>query len=1093
MTRHVEISKKFTGYALRGILLLTLLLGSTWPAGGQATPYNTNSNFWTPPNNSQVNMAFPQPTSSPGYNVFQVNMALPAPTSSTGSNMWQAPNANAWQQTSIPMPTPSRYTRPTTDQTRWYVENNPYFANVPQPIKEGIIYGGSSVTLSGSYLPGGSPNPLVNQYGQVVPNWYLPSTWTSPQMNWQGVQQNGFVPQTSQSTYSGSAYNTNSNTTSRYSVSPAINAIYQPGYGSPASTSWQPSYSNMPRMANQNQFGTSSKGAAQVAQAHLPSENDLLKAAHQATRASDLHEMADDKIAEAIDHSELARVFLQKDDPERALKEISVADPAAAAGVNPALETEILEIKAAALMSSGNFEEALTVYREVMRQFRVQKDEAGQAETFASLGWTFQALGRDAEAFDAYRGALDKFQSLPNRDGTSRALIGLGSLYGSMGNFQKAMEKYTQASWFASDDQFARILVSAAELLQSNGADIRALTAYRKALSILHPGADHELLGAIYAGIGRSNRSLGRYNEAWSDFKLAETQIRMAGDRRGQAGIIASLAGLSYWMNLTSGQQPDFSEAMADYRTALTMMRETGDREGEIGVLTDMGRVFEAQGKLRNAIDSYCQALGKLEDLRNSARLEEFRINLSNQSENLYSRVVELEVRTHKMNEAFDFSERARARSFLDLLGNTRINPRREVSKEFVALQENLRAENIRLERQLGQEFSKPLPEVDPQRARSLQAQLSAVRERYQQTLDELKISNPNYASFLSVAPLNLREVQQQLGPDVTSLSYFTLPDMTVAFVVTRDGFHAFRLPITQDKLSFAVNTFLDFAGENETRQMATILYRALIAPLRSRLNSHTLLISPYGVLHNLPFGALSPDGTQFLGDSYSITLLPSISAWPYLRSKVNHDVTNALVMANDDVEGLPLLESGRSEADTVASLFGSKPLFGKEASVMTLREHGGEYSIVHLMAHLDSDTQNPRSSHFVLDQDLNIDEVLGLNLQRTDLVVLSGCQSDKGQRTRGDDVVAISRAFMYAGAPSVVASLWSVDDESTRQLMVAFYSHLRDGLSKAEALQAAQKDVRLTFPNPYYWASFVLMGDPGASTKSRAEAVSRP
>jgi CHAT domain-containing protein/predicted negative regulator of RcsB-dependent stress response len=1077
MTRHVEISNRFTAYALRGILLLTLLLGSTWPAGGQATPYNTNSNsnFWTPPNNSPVNMALPQPTSSPGY------------------NGWQAPTANPWPQTSSPMMAPSPNSYPSIDQTRWYINNSPYFANIDPGIKQAMIYSGAgSGLLSSSYLPNGSPNPFY-QNGQVVSNWYVPSTWSSPQMNWQGVQQNGFVPQTSQGTYSGSTFNWNSNTTSRYSVSPAINTNYQPRYSSSAPVSSQPSSLNIARLANQNQFGTSSKGAAQVAQAHVPSENDLLKAAHQATRASELHETADDKIAEAIDHSELARVFLQKDDPDRALKEISVADPAAAAVGNPALETDILEIKAAALMSSGDFEQALTVYREVMRQFRLQKDEAGQAETFASLGWAFQALGRDAEAFDAYNGAFVIFQRLQNREGEARALIGIGSLYGSMGDSQKALREYTQASWFASDDQFARILVSTAELLQSNGADIRALTAYRKALSLMRPDADHGLLGAIYAGIGRSHRSLNRYYEARSDFEQAEAQMKMAGDRRGLAGVIASLAGLSYWVNLTSGRQPNFSEAMAGYGTALTMMRETGDREGEIGVLTDMGRVFEAQGKLHKAIDSYCQGLAKLEDLRNSARLEEFRMNLSGQSESLYSRVVELQVRTHKMTEAFNFSERARARSFLDLLGNTRNNSPQEVSKDFVALQENLRAENIRLERQLGQEFSKPLPEVDPQRARSLQTQLSMVREKYQQKLDELKTSNPYYASFLSVAPLNLPEVQQQLAPDVTLLSYFTLPDMTVAFVVTRNGFHTVRLPITEDNLAFAINAFLDFAGEGETSRLAKILYDTLIAPLRSQLKNRTLLVSPYGVLHNLPFGALSPDGSQFLADSYSITLLPSISAWPYLRSKNNRAVTNALVMANGDVEGLPFLESGRSEAETVASLFGSKPLFGKEASVSTLREHGGEFSIVHLMAHLDNDIQNPRSSHFVLDQDLNIDEVLGLNLQKTDLVVLSGCQSDKGERTRGDDVVAISRAFMYAGAPSVLASLWSVDDESTRQLMVAFYSHLRDGLGKAEALQAAQKDVRRTFPNPYYWASFVLMGDPGTSTKSPVAAVSRP
>jgi CHAT domain-containing protein len=1125
MTRQTEIWIKFRHSLMRVILLLILFNRNIPAAESQTEAFNTASNFWKP-SASRVNMALPQPAS-------------------------------------ILAPLPSPYTQPTMEQTRWYVDNNPYFANVPQLIKEVIISGARANTLSGFYLPGGFPNPLVNQYGGVIPNWYLPCTWTSPQMNWQGVQRNGFLPDTSQSNLTdNTTRNWNLDEPSTYSAFLVADTNYQPGSTSNTRISSQESDGARlfgRRLLARIFLGTAVKGTGElepesryvinpgeaeypvsvflkwqkaptskwcyeadnssaipslpsgvticptrgIAHAHIPSRNDLLNA-RETARASALRENADGKIAEAIDHSELARMFVQKGDPEQSLREINLTDPAAVEGGSRALEADKLEIKAAALMSSGDLEQALAVYREVMHRFRLQNDEAGQAETFVSLGWVLQALGRDDEAFNAYREASDRFQSLSNRDGTARALIGLGSLYSSMGDSEKAVQKYTEASRFSSDDRFARILVSYAELLQSEGSQARALIAYRDALSRLHSGGDHRLLGAIYAGMGRSARALDQYIEARQHFEAADTQMNLAGDRRGQAGVLASIAELDYWTGLElnhwtglsgirSIQLNTFARAMAGFTNALALMRETGDREGEIGVLTDLGRLFETEGELPRALDSYCQALDKLEDLRNSARLEEFRINLAGQSESLYSRVVELKVRTHKMKEAFNFSERARARSFLDVLGNTRNNSPGEVFTDLVTSQESLRAESTRLERQLGQESSKPLTAVDSKRARSLQTQLSAVKEDYQQTLGRLKASNPAYASFLSVSPLNLVQVQQQLGPDVTSLSYFTLPDMTLAFVVSGNSFDAFKLPVNQDKLVLAVSTFLDFAGEEETREMAKTLYNMLIAPLRSQLTNRTLLISPYGVLHNLPFGALSSDGEHFLADSYTIALLPSISAWPYLRSTNKHEVTNALVMANEDVEGLPLLDSGRGEANAVASLFQSKPLFGKAASLTTLREHGGEYSIVHLMAHLDHDMHNPRSSHIVLDQDLNIDEVLGLNLQKTSLVVLSGCQSDKGERTRGDDVIALSRAFMYAGAPSVVASLWSVDDESTSQLMVAFYSHLRDGLSKAEALQAAQTDVRRSFPNPYYWASFVLMGDPGASTKSPGAMVSRP
>lgn len=140
----------------------------------------------------------------------------------------------------------------------------------------------------------------------------------------------------------------------------------------------------------------------------------------------------------------------------------------------------------------------------------------------------------------------------------------------------------------------------------------------------------------------------------------------------------------------------------------------------------------------------------------------------------------------------------------------------------------------------------------------------------------------------------------------------------------------------------------------------------------------------------------------------------------------------------------------------------------------------------MHLAAHIATDPRHPRSSSIDTtepnsdDGALNLNQVVALDLRKTNLVVLSGCESQRGRRSRGDDVIGLSRAFMFAGSPSVIASLWNVDDQATQQLMVAFYTYLKAGQSKAEALRNAQTDVRKQYPNPYYWAGFVLMGDPG-------------
>jgi CHAT domain-containing protein len=153
----------------------------------------------------------------------------------------------------------------------------------------------------------------------------------------------------------------------------------------------------------------------------------------------------------------------------------------------------------------------------------------------------------------------------------------------------------------------------------------------------------------------------------------------------------------------------------------------------------------------------------------------------------------------------------------------------------------------------------------------------------------------------------------------------------------------------------------------------------------------------------------------------------------------------------------------------------------------------------VHLAAHAELNPTSPLFSRVFLapdaqnDGSLTVQEVYGLNLARADLVVLSACDTQLGAQSRGDDLVGLNRVFIYAGAPSVIASLWRVNDEATAVLMTAFYRQLRAGASKAQALQAAQVETRRHYPHPYYWAAFVLTGDPGTSAGGSAVLAAHP
>src|SRR6266436_6180805 len=999
---------------------------------------------------------------------------------------WQA------QQNQNP---PSPYTQPTMQQT--YNTLNRYEAtrNLDHWTKNEIATNtpmGRSF-LSGAYLNNGQPNPFYNN-GQLTPNWFVRATWTQPYVSWQGVQQNGFLPSASATTYNSSF------------ASPIYNPTsYTPTYSTPR---YQPPPIPQAQMASSLNRHTSRptnldpiRSQTVASKSGMTSQspmnaNLIAKIASDREHALAVSETAGDKVGQMINHTALAQLFVQQGNFAQALLHVSAAEPMVRTAGDPRLRVDLLRAKSAAHMQAGEFEAALADNREISLILKSLSDNDGWAESFLSSAWAFQSLGDIQKAIGCYDSAFILFSKTGDEDGQVRARIGIGSLCQSIGQYDKAVGQYKAALPSASKIQQARIFASDADLLQAVGEPGPALAAYKKAQSLLVPGSDSSLEVTILTGIGRSLMAMRGFKDAEESFAQARSLVEGTSNTPAKAGVIASTGELQYWMAISTPMadpSPRFRQALKNYDEALPLMRAIGDRAGEIGVLTNSGLVYDAKGKSKEALSYYLQALDKMEDLQTEARLEEFRGNIADQSAALYARAIQLAVETHQPETAFAFSESARARLFLDQLGNARIDDLKQASPEFIAREEQLRRENITLERQLGQELSRPGPELNSERIRVLQSRVVAVRESYESLFNQLKLSNPKYAAFLSIAPMNVEMAQKHLDPDTTIISYLTARDQTFAFVLTKTTLRMKKLNIGQAELIHEISTFRDFANENEVSPVLTTLYKSLIAPLHSELKTPRIVIVPHGVLHELPFAALTSDGHHFLSDDYSISYLPSVSVLSYLRSKIGSSAERALVLANPQEEGLPHLGSVEDEARTVAAFFKTEPLLGSEVTVAVLRKDATNYDILHLVAHFEIDRRNPMASRILLgrggngdDSPLDLAGVYGLSLHRTNLVVLSGCQSQSGKRTRGDDIIGLSQAFLYAGSPSVVASLWSVDDDATKLLMVAFYTHLRKGVSKVDALRAAQVEVRQKYPSPFYWAGFVLTGDPGQPGTSK-------
>jgi CHAT domain-containing protein len=253
-------------------------------------------------------------------------------------------------------------------------------------------------------------------------------------------------------------------------------------------------------------------------------------------------------------------------------------------------------------------------------------------------------------------------------------------------------------------------------------------------------------------------------------------------------------------------------------------------------------------------------------------------------------------------------------------------------------------------------------------------------------------------------------------------------------------------------------------------------------------------VIVPDKILHYLAFQALT-DGKRSLLEDYTISYSPSASVLKFALEKRKDAIDTLISFGDPKVEGLPNLRYAAQEALSVSDLYNAQAFIGDEATESELKAVAGSYSILHIAAHGEYNPVNPLFSALRLAADreadgrLEVHEVYQLNLEKTDLVVLSACETHLGQLRPGDEVIGLNRAFVYAGTPTVIASLWAVDDEATAQLMERFYIHLQNGLSKAQALRAAQKEIRDNpkWAHPYYWAAFILTGDPGKASEVSA------
>jgi CHAT domain-containing protein/tetratricopeptide (TPR) repeat protein len=877
----------------------------------------------------------------------------------------------------------------------------------------------------------------------------------------------------------------------------------------------------------------------------------------------------------------IGQIYISLSDRQKTLEYNLRALPLRRAAHDRSGESSTLNNLGRSYEVSGESRKSIEYYEQSLQIERELRNPRGEANELNNIAFVYGNLGERDRAIEYLQTALEISRAIGDPEGQGVHLNNLGNVWKQQGENQKALDAYNEAlplSEQAGDRQNLGVLSANTGLLYlATGETDKADDYLQRALKIAQDVADRRLESAIVQGLARiqaargntkqavqlTEQSLGIFRATNDRFDEVRALIEMGGyakalaDRTRARDIYQqslSLARDAGFRGLEANALVELSEldrearddnsALRELQQALSLVREVRDKPGEAATLLNIARIETSRGRLGEARSLGESALGIVELQRGQLVNQDLRTSFTATRKDYYEFQIDLMMRLHSGDptkgydaEAFQLSERARARSLLEVLNEARADIRKGGDAGLLDRERKLQSRINEKAQQLTQLLGRKGNEVASE---ALEKEIQSLFDELQGVQTQIRVSSPRYAALTQPQPLSLKEAQQLLDDQTVLLEYALGNERSYLWAVTRTSVDSYELPRRSEIQATAVRAYelLLKNGQREFRvqtQLAlTELSRMVLSPAAGRLGDKRLLIVSDGALQYIPFAALpapmpnrASASAQPLILMHEIVNLPSASVLPVLRQETPgrqaHDRAVAIfadpVFTNDDqrvtqaqtnlktdratqalplrsaseagLSALPRLPFTRQEADAIAAAAKDnfKALDFDASRTAVMQAELSRYRILHFATHGLLNSQHPELSGLVLslvdqkgqpqDGFLRLHDIYNLNLD-VDLVVLSACRTALGKEVNGEGLIGLTRGFMYAGASRVVASLWDVKDEATAELMRRFYQKmLKEARPPAAALREAQismfKEKR--WEAPYYWAGFTLQG----------------
>ncbi|MCH7674493.1 CHAT domain-containing protein [candidate division KSB1 bacterium] len=785
----------------------------------------------------------------------------------------------------------------------------------------------------------------------------------------------------------------------------------------------------------------------------------------------------------------------------------------------------------------------LSRYDDVLERSKMLLQLANRVDDFAAsayaeymIGNTHFVRGDYSKALSWLQDAFSHAKETGNIKRQSTVVNTMAAIYALSANFPKALQYFNESLILTqkSGHKMAEVqaLGNIANVYKDQGDQEQALVYYQKALLSAQENNFKHGESVNLSNMAEIYQQRKDFSKAIQYQKRALELATEIGERTLQAYILRNFGTL----NQDLGKD---AEAIDYLRRALAIGVETRDVQIIWESQAGLGSCYEQQNKPDLAIKHYKHAIALYDSVRNSLDIESLQTSFLEDKYEAYPSIIQLLARSGKLEAAFAYAEKYKAKSLLDLLskGRNLFNPLLSDSLR-VELQEIL-GQNEEAHQALLLELAKP--HKDQSKMLSLDQKITDLELKRVTLIENLRTRHGPFYQLAAPEILELKEVQRRiLQNDQALLEYILGSDRLGIFVVTPDTVAYSEVPLSREQLKSMLTHLSPIFGSERDKQFlnaeladfsippAHALYQLLIKPIWSHIaDTKRLIIVPDDLLYYLPFELLVYDTTgvetpydfknaKFLLEQFEISYMSSASLLDPRLQAPRKPTKVLLALGNPDFDTpkrsepellaskepvtknvargdfLPSLPNAESEVKAIGAETGGSNnslLIGAAANEESFKAEAEDYLILHLATHFLTDDNQPLYSKMVLAQNnqttedgyLHTYEIFNLRLN-ADLVVLSACNTGLGKLRKGEGVIGTSRAFLAAGVPSMVVSLWSVDDKSTADIMKNFYKHLKSGMDKAQALRIAKLDY-LEFSgnagiDPFYWAPFILIGD---------------